>query len=205
MANLKDYKKKHGCFNVSWFALFDSTLPLSCLLSLSGLTVMISAFFIYLSLCLLVFVFPIFSLSISVYLHVLSVSLSPLSFLVSDSWGSSCKSNSVGQSVSQSPHLYQYLPLKKEQLNSRVVGWMFVVFVSNFGQMELGGAIFLHVLHPSIAKQLGCNRSRFKLCHFGEGHHMLLNWVLPVVILQVKGRVRGGGEEVVCKTSDTSQ
>lgn len=82
---------------------------------------------------------------------------------------------------------------------------MFVVFVGNLGQMELGGAIFLHVLHPSVAKQLGCDRSRIKLCHFGEGHHMLLNWVLPVVILQVKGRVREGGEEVVCKTSDTSQ
>ena len=60
---------------------------------------------------------------------------------------------------------------------------MFVVLVGNLGQVEWGGAVFLHVLHPSIAKQLWSHWGRLKLRHLAQGHHMLLYGVLTVVVL----------------------
>lgn len=67
--------------------------------------------------------------------------------------------------------------------DSRVVGGVSVVLVSNLGQVERSGAILLHVLHTSIAEQLGSHRSRLQLCHLSQSHHMLLYRVLPITVL----------------------
>lgn len=72
-----------------------------------------------------------------------------------------------------------------------------MVLVGNLGQVELGGAILLHVLHPCIAEHLWSNGGCLELCYFTQGHHVLLDRVLAVVVLEGGrgGRVCEGGSE----------
>lgn len=64
----------------------------------------------------------------------------------------------------------------------RVVDGMLVVLPSNFGQVDLFGAVFLHVFHASSSKPLSSHRGRFDTDVLGQGADMAIHRIHSVVV-----------------------